>query len=467
MQHQIPVYEPATGEVLAYVPDMTINEVRDAIDRAYEALPRVQSIPAYERARLLMRVAQLIRSRKEELARLLTREIGRPIKSTRLIIERTARIYELAAQELPHVLTGEFVPLEAYDYPPGNENRIAMIRREPIGVIGAITPFNFPPDSMAHKVAPALAMGNTVVLKPSRYSPLTESEIAKLIIEAGFPRDSIVVVTGNSSMIGDEFVSNPKIALITFTGSSKVGLELASKAILNGKRVIMELGGSDAMIILEDANLDRAVQAAIIGRFDYAGQFCNATKRLIVREEIYDEFIRRLVEGVSRLKIGDPLSEDTDIGPLISREAVETMESFVNDALSRGGRVIYRASKVPERGFYYPPTILEAPYEARVWVEEVFGPVLPVTKVKSDDEAVEVANRTEYGLDASIFTRDFSRAYRLATRIKAGTVFINDTTRLRFDNLPFGGFKKSGIGRESVRDTMMEMSEVKVITYTL
>ncbi|MFP3239276.1 MAG: aldehyde dehydrogenase family protein [Caldivirga sp.] len=467
MQRQIPVYEPATGEVLAYVPDMSINEVRDAIDKAYDALPRLQSIPAYERARLLMRVAQLIRGRREELARLLTREIGRPIKSTRLIIERTARIYELAAQELPHVLTGEFVPLEAYDYPPGNERRIAIVRREPIGVVGAITPFNFPPDSMAHKVAPALAIGNTVVLKPSRYSPLTESEIAKLIIEAGFPEGSIVVVTGNSSMIGDEFVNNPKISLITFTGSSKVGLELASRAILNGKRVIMELGGSDAMIILEDADLNKAVQAATVGRFDYAGQFCNATKRVIVREEVYDEFVRRLTESVARLKIGDPLSEDTDVGPLISREAVETMESFVNDALSRGGKIIYRASKVPERGFYYPPTILEAPYDARVWVEEVFGPVLPVTKVKSDDEAVEVANRTEYGLDASIFTRDFSRAYRLASRIKAGTVFINDTTRLRFDNLPFGGFKKSGIGRESVRDTMMEMSEVKVITYTL
>jgi succinyl-CoA reductase len=467
MQRQIPVYEPATGEVLAYVPDMSINEVRDAVDKAYDALPRLQSIPAYERARLLMRVAQLIRGRREELARLLTREIGRPIKSTRLIIERTARIYELAAQELPHVLTGEFVPLEAYDYPPGNERRIAIVRREPIGVVGAITPFNFPPDSMAHKVAPALAIGNTVVLKPSRYSPLTESEIAKLIIEAGFPEGSIVVVTGNSSMIGDEFVNNPKISLITFTGSSKVGLELASRAILNGKRVIMELGGSDAMIILEDADLNKAVQAATVGRFDYAGQFCNATKRVIVREEVYDEFVRRLTESVARLKIGDPLSEDTDVGPLISREAVETMESFVNDALSRGGKIIYRASKVPERGFYYPPTILEAPYDARVWVEEVFGPVLPVTKVKSDDEAVEVANRTEYGLDASIFTRDFSRAYRLASRIKAGTVFINDTTRLRFDNLPFGGFKKSGIGRESVRDTMMEMSEVKVITYTL
>ena len=467
MGGQIPVYEPATGEVLAYIPSMTVEEVRDAIGRAYEALGKIQAIPAYQRARLLMRVGEMIRSRREELARLLAREIGRPIKSTRLIIERTATIYELAAQELPHVLTGEFVPLEAYSYPPGNEGRIAIVKREPVGVVGAITPFNFPPDSMAHKVAPALAIGNTVVIKPSREAPLTIMEIAKIIIEAGFPKDSIVVVTGDSKIIGDEFIENPKVALITFTGSTKVGLDLASRAIARGKRVIMELGGSDAMIVLEDADLDKAVQAATVGRFDYAGQFCNATKRLIVREEVYDEFVKRLTDSVSRLKIGDPLQEDTDIGPLISRDAVGTMESFVQDALSRGGRIIYRAPKVPDRGFYYPPTILEAPFEARVWREEVFGPVLPVAKVRSDEEAIELANNTEYGLDASIFTRDFSRAYRIASRIKAGTIMINDTTRLRFDNLPFGGMKKSGIGRESVRDTMIEMSEVKVIVYRL
>ncbi len=467
MADQIPIFEPATGEILAYIPSMTINEVRDAISRAYEALGKIQSIPAHQRARLLMEVARRIRERKEDLARLLTREIGRPIKSTRLIMERTATIYELAAQELPHVLTGEFVPLEAYSYPAGNENRIAIVKREPVGVVAAITPFNFPPDSMAHKVAPALAVGNTVVIKPSREAPLTIMEIAKIIIEAGVPRDSIIVVTGHSKMIGDEFVENPKVALITFTGSTKVGLDLASKAIARGKRVIMELGGSDAMIILEDADLNRAVQAATVGRFDYAGQFCNATKRVIVREEIYDEFVKRLTESVSRLKIGDPLLEDTDIGPLITKDAVNTMESFVQDALSKGGKIIYRAPKVPDRGFYYPPTILEAPFEARVWKEEVFGPVLPVTRVKDDEEAVEIANNTEYGLDASIFTRDFSRAYRIASRIKAGTVMINDTTRLRFDNLPFGGMKKSGIGRESVRDTMIEMSETKVIVYQL
>ncbi|MGC9209425.1 MAG: aldehyde dehydrogenase family protein [Nitrososphaeria archaeon] len=463
----IPVFEPATGEIIGYVPDMGRDEVLAAVERAYSAQEALQSIPAYERGRMLRRVADIIRQRKEELARLLAREIGRPIKSARLIMERVASIYELAAQEIPNVLTADFVQLDSFTYPAGNEKRIAFVKREPIGVVAAITPFNFPPDSMAHKVAPALAVGDTVVLKPSREAPLTVIEISKIIHEAGFPEGSVEVVTGNSSMIGELFISSPRISLISFTGSSAVGLDIASRAIREGKRVIMELGGSDAMIVLEDADLDRAVQAATVGRFDYAGQFCNATKRLLVRAEIYDEFMKRLIESVSKLKVGDPLDESTDVGPLISAEAVSRMKSFVDDAISRGGRIIYSHREIPERGFYYPPTILEAPPEARVWKEEVFGPVLPVRKVSSDDEAVMIANDTEYGLDASVFSRDFSRAYRLASRIKAGSVIINDTTRVRFDDLPFGGVKKSGIGREGVKHTMMEMTEIKIIAYNL
>ncbi len=467
MDKMISVYEPATGKILGYVSDMTEEEVKGAIDLAYNALETIQSMPAHERAKALRKIAETIRGRKEELATLLAREIGRPIKSARLIMERTASIYDLAAQELPEVLTGDFVPLEAYNYPAGNEKRIAIVKREPVGVVAAITPFNFPPDSMAHKVAPALAMGNPVVLKPSREAPLTEIEISKIIKDSGFPENSLEIVTGNSEMIGNLFLESEKISLISFTGSSKVGLELAGKAVAKGKKVIMELGGSDATIVLEDANLEAAAHAVTIGRFDYAGQFCNATKRVIVREEVYEEFIKLLVENVKNLKVGDPLSEDTDIGPLISHDAVEKMKSFVDDAIKSNGMVIYQAQKIPDKGFYYPPTVIEAPLSAKVWKEEVFGPILPVIKVKSDDEAILIANGTEYGLDASIFTKDLNRAYKLASKIKAGSVIINDTTRVRFDNLPFGGVKKSGIGREGVKYTMIEMSETKIIAYNL
>jgi succinyl-CoA reductase len=467
MRNDIPIYEPATGNIITYVPNMSRDQVRSVIGETSESAGELQSISANERAKLLVKVAQAIRSRKEELAKLLTREIGRPIKSTRLIIERTASIYELAAQEIPHVFTGEFIPLDVYGYPPGNEERVAITRREPIGLVAAITPFNFPPDSMAHKVAPALAVGNPVVLKPSLHAPLTEIEIVKIIKDSGFPLNAINVVTGDAKMIGDEFIEDPNVALISFTGSSSVGLDLAGKAISRGKKVIMELGGSDAIIVLEDADIDKAVQSATIGRFDYAGQFCNATKRLIVRREVYDEFMRKLVNKVNRLRVGDPMDESVDIGPLISIDAVRNMESFIDDAVKRGGKIVFKYRSIPGNGFYYPPTILEAPLDSRVLHEEVFGPILPVVSVDNDEDAIRIANSTEYGLDASIFTRNFSKAYRMAARIKAGTILINDTTRLRFDNLPFGGFKKSGIGRESVRDTMIEMTEVKVIVYSI
>lgn len=465
-----PVVNPATGEVVDYVPSLSLEQVREAIDAAYSALERLWATPTAKRSRALLKVAELIRANADDLAKTMALEIGRPIRSSRLEIERTAQIFELAASEVRRVLTGEFVPLDMYEWPAGNENRIAIVKREPIGVVATITPFNFPAASFAHKVAPALAVGNSVVHKPAPAAPLTQIKLARLILEAGFPPGSVNVVTGDQNMIGEELASNPKIAMITFTGSDRVGLGvIAPKAVARGKRLLMELGGSDVMIVLEDADLAKAARAAAVGRFDYAGQYCNATKRLVVRREVADEFSKALAEEIKRLKVGDPMAEDTDIGPLISESAVRAMKEYVDDALASGARVVLQLP-VPGKGFYFPPTVLRVDYKRsspRVLREEVFGPVFPIVVVDDDDEAVALANSTEYGLDASIFTRDFSRAYRLASRIRAGTIMINDTTRLRWDNLPFGGYRRSGIGREGVRDTMMAMTEVKVLAINL
>ena len=463
---KIPVRNPATGEIIDYVPSLSREEVKKAIDVAYESFEKLNSITPAKRSRLLMEVASLIRENAEELAVTMTKETGRPIKSSRAEIERTAQIFELAASELRRALEGQFIPLDLYEYPAGNEKRIAFVKREPIGVVGAITPFNFPAASFAHKVAPALAVGNTVVFKPSALTPLTQIKLAEIVLKK-FPPGSLNVITGNSSMIGDEFINNDKVSLITFTGSVAVGLELASKAVKNGKRIIMELGGSDAMIVLEDADLNKAVRAALIGRFDFAGQFCNATKRLIVRKEIADEFTARLVNELKKFKAGDPMDESVDIPPLISMDAVKRMKEFLDDALREGAEKVYEGS-VPDKGFYFPPVVLrlKPDSKARVLREEVFGPILPIVAVSSDEEAVKVANSTEYGLDASIFTSNFSRAYEIASKLKVGTVIINDTTRLRWDNLPFGGMLKSGIGRESVINTMLEMTETKLIVYS-
>jgi succinyl-CoA reductase len=465
-ENKIAVRNPATGEVIDYVPSLSREEVRKAIEIAYDSFPKLNSITPAKRSRALMEVASLIRENSEELALTMTKETGRPIKSSRAEIERTAQIFELASSEVKRALEGDFIPLDLYEYPAGNEKRIAMIKREPIGVVAAITPFNFPAASFAHKVAPALAVGNTVVFKPSSLTPLTQIKLAEIVLKK-FPEGSINVVTGNSEMIGEEFVSNDKVSLITFTGSVSVGLDLASKAVRNGKRVIMELGGSDAMIVLEDADLDKAVKAALIGRFDYAGQFCNATKRVIVRKEIEEEFTKKLKEELKKFKAGDPMDETVDIPPLISEDAVKRMRDFLEDAIKNGGEKVFEGS-VPNKGYYFPPVVLrlEPKSKARVLREEVFGPILPIVPVNTDDEAVNVANSTEYGLDASVFTSNFSRAYEIASKLKAGTVIINDTTRLRWDNLPFGGVLKSGIGRESVINTMLEMTETKLIVYS-
>ncbi len=464
-----PVVNPATEEVVDYVPNLPLDVVRQAIDAAHDALKTLQSMTIAKRSRLLLKVAEMIRQSREDLAKTMSMEIGRPIKSARLEIERTAMIFELAASEVRRALTGEFVPLEMYEWPAGNEERIAIIKREPLGVVASITPFNFPAASFAHKVAPALAVGNAVVHKPAPNAPLTQIKLAEIILKAGFPPGSVNVVTGDPVKIGEELVTNDKVAMITFTGSDRTGLGvIAPKAIARGKRLLMELGGSDAIIVLEDADMRKAARAAVVGRFDYSGQYCNAAKRLIVKREASDDFAKALIEEFNKLRVGDPLDESTDIGPLISAEAVSSMRAFLEDALSKGGEILAQL-EVPKRGFYFPPTIvkLRADSEARALREEVFGPILPLVVVDSDEEAVEAANATDYGLDASIFTRNFPRAYKLASHIKAGTVVINDTTRLRWDALPFGGFKRSAIGREGIYHTMLAMTEIKVLVWKL
>lgn len=463
---KIAVRNPANGEIIDYVPSLSRDEVKKAIDIAFDSFSKLNSITPAKRSKALMEIASMIRENANDLAVIMTKETGRPIKSSRAEIERTAQIFELASSELRRALEGEFVPLDLYDFPAGNEKRIAFIKREPIGVVGAITPFNFPAASFAHKVAPALAVGNTVVFKPSSLAPLTQIKLAE-IVSKKFPVGSVNVITGNSEMIGEEFISNDKVSLITFTGSVNVGLDLASKAVKNGKRVIMELGGSDAMIVLEDADIDKAVKAALVGRFDFSGQFCNATKRVIVRQEIEKDFSDKLISELQKYKAGDPMDESVDIPPLISEQAVMRMREFLNDAIKEGGEKIFEG-KVPEKGYYFPPVVvkLQPTSRARILREEVFGPILPIVPVKSDDEAINIANSTQYGLDASIFSSNFARAYEIASKLRAGTVIINDTTRLRWDNLPFGGMLKSGIGRESVINTMMEMTETKLIVYS-
>ena len=446
---------------------MSRDEVRGEIEEAYKGFEIISKMPLYKRTAILRKVSEILEREQERLANLLALEAGKPIKDARVEVMRASRLFRQAAEEASIVLEGKNYRVDAYEYPPGNENRIVISTREPIGVVSAILPFNFPINSFAHKVAPAIAVGNSVVVKPSISTPLSALEMKRILIEAGLPDSAVRVVTGYSNEIGDELVTHPLVSLITLTGSTQTGLQVASKAVSQGKRIIMELGGSDPIIVLEDADLERAVSIAVRARFEYAGQNCNAGKRIIVREEIFDKFVKAFKEKVKVLKVGDPLEESTDVGPVINSESVEKLNKVIEDAKEKGGNVEV-LNKGPETGYFFPLTVVTNPsLDSLVMKSEVFGPVAPIVTVKSDEEAIKVANSTEYGLQSAIFTRDLNRGLKIARELRFGATIINDSTRLRWDSLPFGGFKKSGIGREGVRDTMLEMTESKLIAITL
>lgn len=460
----LPVMNPAEGLEFDTVPRGDEHDVSRAVENAYSAYERLYTIPLHMRAKLLTKAAELIRMRTEELTALLTRETGKLLRDSKYELIRTAFIFDQAAIESRRAFEGFFQPLDAFELPAGNENRVAFSVREPLGVVAAIIPFNFPAAAFAHKVAPALAVGNSVVLKPSILAPITAAKLAGIISEAGFPPGSVNVITGKSSEIGSALTDHELVSLITFTGSSNVGLELASRAIKNGKKAIMELGGSDPLIVLEDANLELAAKTAVKARFDYSGQFCNSVKRIIVREEIANKFVSHFSELVRGLRVGDPNDPESDIGPVISEDVIGELDRAVADAVSKGGKLLVGGNRLKKPGFYYPATVIdEVPTSSIPLTTEIFAPLAPIVRVKSDEDAVSIANSMEYGLNAAVFSTNFPRAYKLARKIKRGTVMINDSTRLRWDALPYGGVKKSGIGREGMRDTMLEMTEEKMI----
>ena len=467
MSEVIEVRSPSNLKVIGTVKRMTKDEVRGEIEEAYKGFEIISKMPLYKRTTILRKVSEILDREQERLARLLAMEAGKPIRDSRVEVLRASRLFRQAAEEAPLVLEGKNYRVDAYEYPPGNENRLVISTREPIGVVTAILPFNFPINSFAHKVAPSLAAGNSVVVKPSLNTPLAAIEMKKILLEAGLPDSVVRVVTGYSNEIGDEVVTHPLVGAITFTGSTKIGLGIASKAVSLGKRVLMELGGSDPIIVLEDADIDRASSLAVRARFEYAGQNCNAGKRIIVRKEVADKFTSAFREKAKALKVGDPLDETTDVGPVINKESVENLESVVEDAKNKGGRVEIM-NKGLESGSFFPLTVVtNSNLDMLALKSEVFGPVAPIVAVNSDEEAIHVANSADYGLQSAIFTKDVNRALKLSREIKAGAVIINDSTRLRWDSLPFGGVKKSGIGREGVMDTMLELTENKLIGITL
>jgi acyl-CoA reductase-like NAD-dependent aldehyde dehydrogenase len=457
--NSIEVLNPATGEPVDTAPRGTVDDAREAIDAAQQAFGVWSEWTQADRADVLRRVVALIHLHEKELAMLLTKEQGKPLREAALEIRRYAHTIEYYAGLGKNIRGGYIPQIDAHKY--------GLIIKRPLGVVGAIVPWNFPVSLMGNKIGPALLAGNTMVIKPAETTPLTDLRVVGLFHEAGLPKGALNVVTGQGSVVGEEIVTNPKVRKIGFTGSTEVGRRVMASAAQGIKRVTLELGGSDPMIVCDDADIDEAVKAAATGRFFNCGQACLAIKRLYLFESIADDFTAKLAARAKKLRVGNGMTEGTMIGPLHSANQRDEVEAQVQDAIDRGARVLAGGDRLRgddyDRGFFYAPTLLDnVPADARVATEEVFGPALPIFKVKSLDEAIEKANDSIFGLGSSIWTNDLNRATRAAERIEAGYTWIN-SAQVIYDELPFGGLKQSGLGKEHGTEALDYYSETKSV----
>ncbi|WP_339181688.1 aldehyde dehydrogenase family protein [Paenibacillus sp. FSL R5-0701] len=448
---------PYSGETLAEVSSASAEEAEAAVAAAVQAGKAMRQMPAHQRADILYKLSSMLEERKEEAARIIALEAAKPITAALAEVDRTVETYRFAAEEAKR-LTGETVPMDAAK---GGEGRIGYTMRQPLGVIGAITPFNFPMNLVAHKVGPALAAGNTIVLKPAEQTPLSSYYIANLLQEAGLPDGALNVVSGDGKTIGDVLVEHPHVAHITFTGSPAVGTSIRSKAGL--KRVTLELGSNAAVIVDKDADLDKVIPRCVTGAFTYQGQVCISLQRIYVHRDISEEFIRRFAEAAKQVVVGDPLSPDTVVSALITSKDVQRTHDWIEEAKQAGAEVA--AGGQAEGGILRPTVLINVPRDAKVSCQEVFAPIVVINTVDSVEEGIEHVNDSIYGLQAGVFTNDIHTALHAVDQIEAGGVMINDIPTFRVDHMPYGGVKQSGIGREGVKYAVEEMMELKFVMF--
>jgi acyl-CoA reductase-like NAD-dependent aldehyde dehydrogenase len=451
------VRSPYSGEVVGRVAKAGATETKRAIAAAEAAMR--EPLPAHKRAEILVKVAGALGRRHDEVARLISDEAGKPMKAARVEARRAMSPYTFAAVEA-RKLAGELVPMAAAQ---AGEGKLAFTLRQPIGIVGAISPFNFPLNLVAHKLAPALAAGCAVVLKPASQTPLSALLLAELEEEAGLPPGWLNVVAGPSSEIGDVLVEDERVKAITFTGSGGVGWKLKERA--PKKKVNLELGNATPVIVAADADLDAAAKALAANSFSFAGQSCISVQRIYVERSVHDEFLRRFLSGVEALNVGDPSDEETDVGPVIDEDAKGRILQWIEEARSGGAEVL--AGGEEQDGLIRPTVIGRASRELKVSCEEVFGPVVTVNAVDSVDEAIELANSTRYGLQAGIFTDSLETALRAARELEFGGVTVNEAPTFRSDQMPYGGVKDSGNTREGPHYAVHELTEEHLVVLTL
>jgi len=456
------IKNPATAEVVDTVPKGTINDIRQAIDAAKGALKKWSSMAPSKRGAVLLAAGHAILQEEKELATLLTKEQGKPLRESILEIRRFVHTLDHYGGMAKTLRTSAVVL---------DTGRHGLVLRKPLGVCGSIVPWNFPVSLMGNKLGPALLAGNTVVVKPAGTTPLTDLRcceiIDKAIQDAGGPKGVLNVVTGPGSVVGEELLVNPTVRKIGFTGATDTGRRVMQSAASDFKHVTLELGGSDPMIVCDDADIDRAVSAASVGRFFNCGQACLAVKRLYLFDSIADDFMAKLVEKARKISVGNGLAKGTLMGPLHTKEQRQEVEEQVDDAVKRGAKVIFGARRPKgdehDRGFYLEPTLVAGvDPDSRMVREEVFGPALPIMRVKNLDQAIEQANASIFGLGSSIWTRDINRAMYGAENIEAGYTWVN-SAQIIYDELPFGGVKQSGLGKEHGDEAIEHYTDSKSV----
>lgn len=448
---------PYDGSPVATVFEASAEHVQAAVEAAAKAAPVMREMTLDERSAILRKAHYRLLDDKEQMARAIASECGKPLKEARGEVDRAAQTLLISSEEA-HRLAGEVVPMEAS---LAGKGRWAMTVREPLGVIAAITPFNFPLNLAMHKIGPALAAGNAVVHKPASATPLSALRVAGIFAECGLPAGALNVVTGPGGALGDLLVLNPAVNMVTFTGSPEIGMRIRGMAGM--KRVTLELGNNSAVILEEDADLDDAIPRCVLGSFAHSGQVCISIQRIFVHQSIRAAFLDRFVEQSRKLKLGHPLEADTDVSSLITEKEAERVESWIGEATAAGARLLTGGAR--RRATLEPAILADVPPGVRLSCREAFGPVVAVNSYHTLDDAISEVNRSDYGLQAGIYTSDMKKAFRAARQVHVGGFLINDVPQYRLDHMPYGGVKLSGTGREGPKYAIEEMTEMKLVSW--
>jgi glyceraldehyde-3-phosphate dehydrogenase (NADP+) len=456
---KVVVRNPYDNSVVGEVSRAVESDVDSAVASAKIGFDKLSRQTAYDRYKVLIRLADILSKHIERFAKTIASEMGKTIKEARTEVQRAVETVTWSAEEAKR-LYGSTVPMDAA---PTGQNKIGFFMRVPVGIVGAISPFNFPLNLSLHKIAPAYAAGNAFILKPAEVTSITGSMLGEAFVEAGAVPEAVNVLTGSGSKIGFKLVTHPNIRVITFTGSRDVGEWITKNAGL--KRVVMELGSNSAVVVCEDAQPQDMVKRIALGGYSQAGQVCISVQRVYVHEKLFDVFVELLKEQARSLKVGNPLDESTDVGPLITNNDVLRVRAWIDEAISNGANLIYGGDI---KGNLMTPVILTNAKETdKVIKDELFGPVIVVNKFKTDEEAINLVNHSRYGLQAGVYTNDVNRAWKYAKALEVGGVLINEIPNFRVDLMPYGGVKESGIGREGPRFAIEEVTELKLIAFHL